>query len=459
VGGTLVDVVLEDGIVASVGARVDRRRRGGAVLDAGGGALVPGLHDHHVHLLALAAALGSTDVGPVSAPDEVAWAARLAAADEALPEGAWLRAVGYHERSAGPLDRVVLDRLGLRRPVRIQHRSGHAWFLNSRAVDALGIGPGDEGRGVELDERGSPTGVVYGTDDWYRDRLPAHDLGLAAAGQRLAGYGITGVTDATPTRDPAAVTLLADAVRSGALPQEVVVTGAPELVVPPGDALRRGPAKIVVADHDVPGIDMLVAAFRQARAAGRNVAVHCVTRIALVLALAAWDEVGAEPGDRVEHGAVVPAELDERLRHHGLVVITQPSFVADRGDDYLIDVAPEDLGVLWRCGTLRAAGIGTAGSTDAPFGDADPWRAIAAAVERRTPSGRVLGASDRVTAAEALAMFLTPLDDPAGRPRRVRAGAPADLCLLDRPLRDALAEPTSSMVRLVLRAGTVVFER
>jgi predicted amidohydrolase YtcJ len=460
VDGTLVDVVVDSGVVTDVQPRRSGRDgQGGDMIDAGGGALLPGLHDHHLHLLALAAARASVDLGPIAAPDRAALAARLAEADRVLPTGVWLRAVGYHERSAGRLDRVSLDALLPSRPVRVQHRSGHAWLLNSAAIDALGLGPDDEARGVELDANGVPTGMVFGADEWYRDRLPTLEPDLGAVGHLLSAFGVTGVTDATPTDDPAAIALISAAVRRGALPQDVVVTGSPSLVLPRSDDVRPGPAKIVVADHDLPSFDDLLGAFRRARMQGRPVAVHCVTRLALVLALAAWDDVGAVPGDRIEHGAVVPVELDEHISNHGLIVVTQPSFVADRGDDYLADVAPEDQGVLWRCGTLRGSGIGVAGSTDAPFGDPDPWRAIAAAIDRRTPSGCVLGPDDRVSGDEALALFLAPLDDPAGPRRRVGVGTTADLCLLDRPLRRALEDPTAEAVRTVLRAGTVVADR
>ncbi|MET0325948.1 MAG: amidohydrolase family protein, partial [Ilumatobacteraceae bacterium] len=138
---------------------------------------------------------------------------------------------------------------------------------------------------------------------------------------------------------------------------------------------------------------------------------------------------------------------------------TQPSFVAARGDQYLTDVDPDDRPHLWRCGTLLDAGIGVSAGTDAPFGDASPWRAIAAARDRRTPSGVVLGPADRITAERALAMFLTPLDDPAGLPRRVQVGAPADLCLLTTPLPEALAaagDPAAALVAATIHAGAVV---
>ena len=144
----------------------------------------------------------------------------------------------------------------------------------------------------------------------------------------------------------------------------------------------------------------------------------------------------------VEHGAVIPADLRSRVRSLGLVVVTQPSFLcATRGDRYLADVPAGEHADLWRCGSLVAAGVRLAAGTDAPYGDADPWRAIAAATDRRTTAGAVLGPDERVPAAVALGFFLTAADDPAGPARRVAVGQPARLCLLDRPLPDVLAAP------------------
>jgi predicted amidohydrolase YtcJ len=178
--------------------------------------------------------------------------------------------------------------------------------------------------------------------------------------------------------------------------------------------------------------------------------------VGLVLALAAWDEAGAVAGDRIEHGSVVPVELMPSIADHGLTVVTQPSFVAERGDDYLADVDLEDQGDLYRCRSLQDATIAVGGSTDAPFGHPDPWRAIAAAIERRTPVGTVLGASERLTGHGALDLFLGSPDAPGGPPRRVAVGAPADLVLLDRPLSAALADPRSDHVVATFVGGVEV---
>ena len=128
-------------------------------------------------------------------------------------------------------------------------------------------------------------------------------------------------------------------------------------------------------------------ASRPAHATGRAVAIHCVSRVEVVVAIDALTRPGPVPGDRLEHASVLPLGLEHRLRELGVAVVTQPNFIAERGDAYARDVDADDLEVLYRCRTLLAAGVAVAGGTDAPFGIADPWRAMRAAVERRSHDG------------------------------------------------------------------------
>jgi len=57
------NVRLDEGRIAAAGRHLEALA-GDVVLDAEGGALLPGLHDHHIHLFALAAAHESVRCGP-----------------------------------------------------------------------------------------------------------------------------------------------------------------------------------------------------------------------------------------------------------------------------------------------------------------------------------------------------------------------------------------------------------
>ena len=56
--GERTDLRIEHGLIAALGRGLERAP-GDRVLVARGGALLPGLHDHHLQLLSWAAALGS----------------------------------------------------------------------------------------------------------------------------------------------------------------------------------------------------------------------------------------------------------------------------------------------------------------------------------------------------------------------------------------------------------------
>lgn len=465
VDGRLVDLLVRDGQVADVRDSVagpsvtDSGSRPTAyVIDAEGGAVLPGLVDHHVHLLALAASLRSAPCGPPAVTDAASLAAALGRAR--VDESGWVRGVGYVETVAGALDRGGLEQLRPGVPVRVQHRSGAMWMLNETATRVVGLDAADH-PGVERDRAGRATGRLFRADDWLRERVASAPPSLHQVGQILLGLGITAVTDATPDLGPAGIELLRAAVESGDLAVEVTLLGAADdadLATTAGlGRLRRGPRKIVLADSGLPDIDDLVARIRASHAVGRAIAVHCVTLEAIHLLVAALSEAGTIPGDRVEHAAIVPAPLLPVLSRLGLRVVTQPGFIADRGDDYARDVPEAEHDNLYRCATLVAAGVPLALSSDAPYGPLDPWFVMRAATRRRTPSGQVLGPGEVMRPQQALMALLADPADPGGVPRRVVVGAPADLAVLDAPLPEVLADPHGDRVRHVVRRGRPVW--
>ena len=111
---------------------------------------------------------------------------RSALADAAVGSDGWIRAVGYHEAVAGPLDRDVLDEVSPPVPVRVQHRSGVLWTLNSAGLVRVGLADHPDGR-------------LRSADHSWSDTLQRNEAGLAEVSRRLSAYE---ASPASPTRHP-----------------------------------------------------------------------------------------------------------------------------------------------------------------------------------------------------------------------------------------------------------------
>lgn len=444
------DLRCRDGRIAAIGAL--EPRPGEAVIDARGGALLPGLHDHHIHLAGLAARRSSILCGPPTVSDADALADALA-----IPGSGWIRGIAYDESVLGCLpDAATLDRLVRDRPLRIQHRTGRMWFFNSMALELLLSGaepsPGLERAGERF------TGRLFDDDAWLQRTLRAAPPDLAEVSAELARLGVTGLTDMSPRNDAAAGAHFARQRAGRRLRQKLVLAGSLALARAEPCGWLLGPAKLHLHEAALPSFDAATEFIRSAHHQGRAVAVHCVTEVELVFALALFEGGETIEGDRIEHASVASPELVERMAALQLQVCVQPHFIAERGDRYLTDVEPRHRPDLYRLRTLADAGLALAGGSDAPYGSADPWQAMAAAVARRTASGTVIGGAEALTPEEARALYLA---DPADirQQRRLAVGEPADLCLLDRPWAQARERLSGADVAATLMAGELVFQR
>jgi predicted amidohydrolase YtcJ len=426
------DVRCNDGEIVAIGKGLVPTP-GEVTIDADGGALLPGLHDHHIHLFALAAARRSVECGPPQVTTREGLRDVLENYPDDEGELSWIRGVGYHESIDGMLDRWKLDALIDHRPVRIQHRSGKMWFLNSAAVFAVGLGKGSNGQ-------------LFRQDDWLRGRVE-FEVDLADVSRLLASYGVTGITDATPSND--AMTEMR--FRENGVSQRVTLMG--------GDTLPAGPLKIMLDDYALPEIDVLRDRIVAAHQSARPVAFHCVTRTELIFALSVLMEAGCLLGDRIEHASITDSSAMNLLLDARVTVVTQPNLITERGDQYLVDVKASDHSFLYRCRGFLHAGVPLGGGTDAPYGQPDPWAAMRAAVTRETAGGRIIGARESLTPEQALALFTTLSDDPGGPPRRIAVGEPADLCLLDCPWSSARSSLINDHVAATVVDGVPIYQR
>lgn len=457
-GNGPIDLRCQGKLIAEIGTAI-KPYGDEVVIEARGGMLLPGLHDHHIHLYSLAATHRSVICGPpqVNNLNELSHTLhQYSGSNESL----WIRGIGYHDSVAGPLDRWQMDKLVRDRPLRVQHRSGKMWILNSLACESLQLDEQRNLEGIERDQNGLATGRLFRMDSWLRDKLGGQDIPeLADVSRLLASFGVTGITDATPTNSASIVTLLKNAANKKQLLQRVLIMGDAYLPEPDHPLLTQGALKILLDDHQLPEFEPLKKRIEIAHKQQRPVAIHCVTQTELIFALTALIEAGKYPGDRIEHASLTPVEALPLMRQAGITVVTQPGFIKERGDQYRADIDLQDQPLLYRCRNFLEAGIPLGGSTDAPYGDPDPWSAMRTAVERRTASGHAFGEPEKLSPEQALVLFTSPPETPGVAPRVIEVGATADLCLLDRGWAEARKRLSSSDVRATIRDGELIYCR
>lgn len=440
------DVRIEGGLIAGIGNLAPRAEE--TVIEAGGGALLPGLHDHHIHLASLAVREQSVICGPPEVTTRDALADRIGNGGSG-----WLRGILYHESVMGLPGAAELDAICPHRPLRIQHRSGRMWLLNTPALDQL-LAQSLPPPGLERDGSGF-TGRLFDEDQWLQAALGSDPPDFAGVSRMLARRGVTGITDMSPRNDAAMAGHFAAQIRSGALAQRVVLAGELSLADAVPDGWTMGPAKLHLHEAALPSFDNAVTFASRAHDRGRAVAIHCVSEVELVFAIAVIEATGAQRGDRIEHASIASPDLVARIAQLGLIVCVQPHFLTERGEQYRRDVEPRLLPDLYRLRSFANAGVTLCAGSDAPFGSADPWAAIAAAVDRRTPTGTVMTPDEALAPDAALALYLRDPADPT-RQLRIGIGAPADVCLLAHPWDSP--RPRHEEVRLTMVSGRIIHD-
>lgn len=451
---TIADVRVSDGRVVEIAANLTSGSDE-LTIDARQCALLPGLHDHHLHFLASAAALDSVFCGPPKIINEAALIAALQAKAKQLhDEQRWLRGIGYHESVAGNIDRHWLDRVLPKIPARIQQRSGRLWIFNSQALNLLGDLENSPLEKID----GEYSGRLYDADIWLREKIGHQLPDIHAASTQLARFGVTGITDTSVSNSSATFAQFAELQARGELFQDIVMMGDASLdAVANTSQLRRGPRKIHLHENELPDFDAMCAAIASSHAAARPVAVHCVTLVDLIFTLNAFAAAGTIRGDRIEHAAIAPPEVLTQLKQLQLIVVTQPNFIGERGDTYLEDVEPTDQPWLYRLQGFIDAGVRLAAGTDAPFGNLNPWLAMHAAVTRCTAAGKSIGIDEALDAEHALKLFLGDPLFPGDGKNLIAVGMPGNFCLLDRAWQDARHNLSAVNVLATIKNGHLIW--
>lgn len=460
------------------------------LIDLGGSTVVPGFNDAHCHIFSHLWRLLGVDLSPaaVASIDDIKQAIRRRAGE--VPPGGWITATGYNEFYLAERrhpNRRDLDEAAPAHPVLLAHRSLHACVLNSRALRLAGIDAGVEAPpGATIDRElpgGEPSGLLYEMlGDIRRRVVPEPDEEEKRRAMRrlndeyLAG-GITSAQDATITNDFPRWQALADYQAAGILQLRLAmmagydaVAGFRErgMVTGYGDSmLRLGAVKFMLTETSS-GTATLTDFQRQMETvheAGCQIAIHAVEESAVraaVTALEALPDNSPARRHRLEHCSECPPELVPRLRRGGILVVSQPPFLYYHGERYLATVAAPKQPWLYPFRSWIEGGVSVAASSDSPVAAPDPMIGIYAAVTRQEASGQTLSPAERITAAQALAMYTvnaayTTFEE--NIKGTLAPGRLADLAVLSgNPLETAPARLKDIRVLATIIGGRVVWE-
>ncbi len=486
-------VAVQDGRIVAVGTNAEilsLRGRRTRVIDCRGAAILPGFVDAHLHLRAYAGAFLGIDCRPPAVRSLGDLQTVLHQQASCLPCGQWLVGHGYDEFALAERrhpTRWDLDVATPRHPVRLAHRSRHAWVLNSLALAQLGVSrdfAAPAGGFIERDPAsGEPTGLLIDMDAYIRQRLPAvvppetFRSGLRRASQTLLTAGVTTILEASVSNDLASYDTFRAWIADGDVHVRLaLLMGAPSLPevidagLKPGAGtpfLRVQGIKIRLDEASgmlYPPQEVVNEQVWSAHLQGFPVALHAVELPALVSALHAIRLAQerfprADLRHRIEHCALCPDVCIDELADLRVVVVTQPAFLWHHGRRYMTEIASEQQPWLYRVKSLLDRGVPVAGSSDAPVAPPQPLQGVYAAVTRRTPDGHLIGPTERVSAAAALWLFTRGAAWACGLESEVgsiKRGRRADLILLEaNPMRVPTAEIPHIPVRLTMVDGAV----
>jgi predicted amidohydrolase YtcJ len=481
-GGRVVAYGSDDAMLALAGAGTIRENLGGKTV-------IPGLTDAHIHWEWTSRGLFQVDI--FSVPHKSVAVQKVAEWTAKVPAGQWIRGWGWFqdlwEDRAFP-NAADLDQAAPQHPVFLTAKSGHAAWVNSYALQLIGITadtPDPEGGQIQRDEAGQPTGILFeNAMELVSGKIPPLSVDQLAEQMKTAqsqalASGLTGIHDFDQPSCLAALQILRE---QGELGLRVVknvnrqwLPAALDMGLRWGfgdDWLRIGALKIFAdgalgprtawmidpyeGEPDNYGIstidkEEMTDLVSRASAAGLPSTIHAIGDRAVHDVLDVFEIVRkqeAERGEspairrhRIEHVQVIHPSDAGRLADLNIIASMQP--IHATSDMLMADS-------YWGAERSRWAynpriqldqGVVVAFGSDSPVDSFDPFAGIHAAVTRQRADGSP-GADGwypdaRVTLDEALRGYTLGPAYAAGMENRLGKLAPsflADLVILDRDL-------------------------
>jgi predicted amidohydrolase YtcJ len=415
------------------------------VIDARGGAVVPGFNDAHAHLMSGGLSLDQVSLSDATTLDDIKDTIRVWS--ESHPERAWITGRGwYYQPFAGAMPtRQLLDTLVPDRPAYLIAYDGHTGWANTQALKLAGITRRTKapvnGVIVKDPRTGEPTGALKeaamslmssaAPTPTEEDRLAA----LRAAIDEAHRFGITSVQDAGGSPDD--LELLDRLRKRGELTLRIYQTLRADATLTAAglDALEQlrtrfaddpllkiGAVKLiadgVIESHTAAMLERYanrasttgdarftpeqlntVVAMLDQR--GWQVMTHAIGDAAVRMTLDAYQEavkLNAAPArgrrHRIEHIETIdPADVP-RFGTLGVIASMQPRHATPSpapGDVWSTNLGEERAARGWLWAAVAKAGGRLAFGSDWPVMTLDPLKGLFVAVTRTTPEGLPAG--------------------------------------------------------------------
>jgi predicted amidohydrolase YtcJ len=419
------------------------RRPRTTVVDAHGGAVVPGFNDAHAHVVSGSRGVNELNLLDATTADEIG--DRLRAYAEATTDRPWVQGRGwYYTAFAGGLPtRQQLDAIVPDRPAYLVAYDGHSAWANTTALKQAGITratPNPPNGVVMKDASGEPTGVLKEAAMQLMDPvLPVPPRAEQLAGLRAAIHeahrvGVTSVQNAGATAEELslwdelrdenelklrvynAVSADADLTPAGADALEsirreyaddpllkagaikltadgVIETHTAAMLEPYANKPTDGPSAFTP--------EALTRLVTMLDARGWQVWIHAIGDRAVRMSLDAFEAAAKtnpaparERRHRVEHiESIDPADIP-RFGRLGVIASMQP-FHANPDPDMMTvwseNLGPERTDRGWMWNSIATAGGRLAFGSDWPVVTLDPRAGLQVAANRLSPAGEPAG--------------------------------------------------------------------
>lgn len=515
-------LAIADGKVLAAGSAEDVRRLQGPAtrtIDLAGRVAIPGLNDAHMHLLPLGLGMNEVNLRPEEGVNSIGeLLRRVGAAAKGKKPGEWVFGRGYDHNELSELRHPTaeeLDRVSPDNPVYIKRTCGHVGVINSRAMQAAGIGhntPSPDGGLIERRDNKLTGLLAESALRLVVEAMPqpsdaALREAIEKAGHYMLAQGFTSVMDAGVgmTAGMAEIAAYEETARAGTLPVRtwVCLYGNADGIGDEAHAagyrfgrevglLRYGAMKVfadgsaggltaamseayLVGDPENRGIfiypDAQMHAFlKHYHEAGYQLAIHAIGDAAIEQVISGIEKAdsAAHPirgrRHRIEHcGFLTDGQL-ARMAAAGIDPLPQPCFIYEFGDLYVTNLGQARADASYPMRKWLDGGLHAAASSDAPVCATDPFKNLFTMVTRKTKRGTVIGDDQRLSMEEAvhaytyLGAYTQFAEEQVGR---LIPGQHADIAVLSHDIFAVPVELLENEVRcdLTLLGGEVVFDR